>query len=143
LFFPLPSAQVALFIHQGLAAADFSSISAGHHLLVVFNGGPDDRLALSLAAQLCSGNSGVSATIIRLVKSEDASSSSDLGHVKSVELSEDDHELKVHAIAMNKNQLTVGRNSVRLLPFLFVSHCSMIVLTLQCPLHLIFCRPRS
>jgi hypothetical protein len=42
----------------------------GHHIFLPFVGGPDDRLALTLVAQLCAGNSGVSATVVRITKSE-------------------------------------------------------------------------
>ncbi|KAI0355306.1 hypothetical protein OH77DRAFT_316224 [Trametes cingulata] len=58
-------ADVALFWDRGLPQA-FES-NAQYHLFVPFFGGPDDRLALSFAVQLCM-NPAVTATIMKIRK---------------------------------------------------------------------------
>ena len=58
-------ADVCLIIDRGLSA---SGSPADQHIFLPFFGGPDDRLALSLVVQLCSGDSGVTATVVRIRK---------------------------------------------------------------------------
>ncbi len=61
------SSDVALFIDRGFLTDSSSSIYP--HIFLPFFGGPDDRLALSFAIQLCMQD-GVSATVIRLQRQE-------------------------------------------------------------------------
>lgn len=67
--------DVALFVDRtdrvGVHAPESSTrFRSGHnHILVPFFGGPDDRLALEFAVQLCE-NPKTTATVIRLTKSE-------------------------------------------------------------------------
>ena len=58
-------ADVCLIIDRGLSA---SGSPADQHIFLPFFGGPDDRLALSLVVQLCAGDSGVTATVVRIRK---------------------------------------------------------------------------
>jgi hypothetical protein len=62
------TSDVALFIDRGVSALD-SNQNAGQHIFLPFFGGPDDRLALRLAVQLCMHPS-VTATVIRIRKTE-------------------------------------------------------------------------
>jgi len=57
--------DVCLIIDRGLSA---SGNPGSHHIFLPFFGGPDDRLALSLVVQLCAGDSGVTATVVRIKK---------------------------------------------------------------------------
>ena len=67
-------ADVALFVDRGVSSVNPSSymVDGGsvQHLFLPFFGGPDDRLALSFVVQLC-GNPNVTATVVRLTKTED------------------------------------------------------------------------
>ena len=67
-------ADVALFVDRGVSSVNPSSYMADggsvQHLFLPFFGGPDDRLALSFVVQLC-GNPNVTATVVRLTKTED------------------------------------------------------------------------
>ena len=58
-------ADVCLIIDRGLSA---SGNPADQHIFLPFFGGPDDRLALSFVIQLCAGDSGVTATVVRVRK---------------------------------------------------------------------------
>jgi len=64
-------ADVALVIDRGMSAGGADSMGGidGQHFFLPFFGGPDDRMALSLVLQLCM-NPGVSATVLRVSKSE-------------------------------------------------------------------------
>ncbi|TDL29894.1 hypothetical protein BD410DRAFT_780399 [Rickenella mellea] len=59
--------DVALFVDRGNAAV--SNTSYGHHLLLPFFGGPDDRLALAFVVQLCE-NSNITASVVRIKKTD-------------------------------------------------------------------------
>ena len=56
-------ADVCLIIDRGLST---SGTPGDRHIFLPFFGGPDDRLALSLVVQFCSGNHGVTATVVRI-----------------------------------------------------------------------------
>jgi len=58
-------ADVCLIIDRGLST---SGTPSNQHIFLPFFGGPDDRLALSLVVQLCAGDSGVAATVVRIKK---------------------------------------------------------------------------
>ena len=58
-------ADVCLIIDRGLST---SGNSGDQHIFLPFFGGPDDRLALSLVVQFCAGDSGVTATVVRIKK---------------------------------------------------------------------------
>ena len=58
-------ADVCLIIDRGLS---ISGTPSDQHIFLPFFGGPDDRLALSLVVQLCTGDSGVTATVVRIRK---------------------------------------------------------------------------
>ena len=58
-------ADVCLIIDRGLST---SGNSGSQHIFLPFFGGPDDRLALSLVVQFCAGDSGVTATVVRIKK---------------------------------------------------------------------------
>lgn len=58
-------ADVCLVIDRGLSA---SGTPDDHHIFLPFFGGPDDRLALSLVVQLCAGDYGVTASVVRIKK---------------------------------------------------------------------------
>jgi len=58
-------ADVCLIIDRGLST---SGTPGDQHIFLPFFGGPDDRLALSLVVQLCAGDSGVTASIVRIRK---------------------------------------------------------------------------
>jgi len=57
--------DVAVFVDQGSRP----QAGASHHLFVPFFGGPDDRLALNFAAQLCE-HTQISATILKVSRAE-------------------------------------------------------------------------
>jgi len=61
--------DVALFVDRGLASAS-TGLGSKQHLFLPFFGGPDDRLALRFLTQICQHNGDVSATVIRISKSE-------------------------------------------------------------------------
>lgn len=64
--------DIALFVDRGgNENRPVSGVMRRQHLFLAFIGGPDDRLALSFLVQLCS-RSNVSATVVRLVKTEPA-----------------------------------------------------------------------
>lgn len=58
-------ADVCLIIDRGLST---SGTPSNQHIFLPFFGGPDDRLALSFVVQLCTGDSGVTATVVRIKK---------------------------------------------------------------------------
>jgi hypothetical protein len=58
-------ADVCLVIDRGLST---SGAPDDQHIFLPFFGGPDDRLALSLVVQLCAGDSGVTASVVRIKK---------------------------------------------------------------------------
>jgi hypothetical protein len=58
-------ADVCLIVDRGLST---SGTPSNQHIFLPFFGGPDDRLALSFVVQLCSGDSGVTATVVRIKK---------------------------------------------------------------------------
>jgi len=60
-------ADVCLIIDRGLSA---SGNPGYQHIFLPFFGGPDDRLALSLVVQFCAGDSGVTATVVRIKKTD-------------------------------------------------------------------------
>ena len=57
----LPHHRLPWTVHRSGSPAD-------QHIFLPFFGGPDDRLALSLVVQLCAGDSGVTATVVRVRK---------------------------------------------------------------------------
>ena len=65
-------ADVCLIIDRGLSA---SGTPGDQHIFLPFFGGPDDRLALSLVVQLCAGNFGVTASVVRIKKAPGADAS--------------------------------------------------------------------
>lgn len=66
--------DVALFVDRGIVRS--FGVSNKQHLFLPFIGGPDDRLALNFLVQLC-GNSLVTATVIKIKKTESGASSSE------------------------------------------------------------------
>ena len=66
--------DVALFVDRGMVRSFGGSNK--QHLFLPFIGGPDDRLALNFLVQLC-GNSLVTATVIKIKKTESGASSSE------------------------------------------------------------------
>ncbi|KZT60166.1 hypothetical protein CALCODRAFT_480889 [Calocera cornea HHB12733] len=60
--------DVALFIDRGLAPFETAG-GYGQHIFFPFFGGPDDRMALAFAVQLCA-HPAISATIVRVTKSD-------------------------------------------------------------------------
>lgn len=76
-FLKSPS-DVALFVDRGFTG---EVDSAEHHLFLPFFGGPDDRLALTFLVQLCH-NPLVTATVIRITKTEDLSPRSTIAEAK-------------------------------------------------------------
>jgi len=56
-------ADVCLIIDRGLST---SGTPGDRHIFLPFFGGPDDRLALSLVVQLCAGDHGVTASVVRI-----------------------------------------------------------------------------
>lgn len=69
--FAQSTTDVALYVDQE-HQIDSSPVAKTRkqHLFLPFFGGPDDRLALEFLVQLCSNNSQISATVIRIVKQE-------------------------------------------------------------------------
>ncbi|KAF7308876.1 Na-H-Exchanger domain-containing protein [Mycena kentingensis (nom. inval.)] len=59
--------DVALCVEQ---TATSSVAGSKQHLFVLFFGGPDDRLALEFAVQLCARSGHVSATVLRMIKKD-------------------------------------------------------------------------
>ena len=57
----LPHHRLPWTVHRSGSPAD-------QHIFLPFFGGPDDRLTLSLVVQLCAGDSGVTATVVRVRK---------------------------------------------------------------------------
>lgn len=58
-------ADVCLIIDRGLST---SGVPGNQHIFLPFFGGPDDRLALSLVVQLCAGDYGITASVVRIKK---------------------------------------------------------------------------
>lgn len=84
--FATSSVDVALFVDPGLGATSQEAFGrrGQKHILLPFFGGPDDRLALSLVLQLCA-KSDISATVLRIVKTEELQSvSSDVSVAEKV-----------------------------------------------------------
>ena len=73
-------ADVCLIIDRGLSA---SGSPADQHIFFPFFGGPDDRLALSFVVQLCAGDSGVTATVVRLRKTAGTEATSAIEEAKA------------------------------------------------------------
>lgn len=92
--------DLALFVDRGFGSAGSSNPGAGQHIFLPFFGGLDDRLALRLVVQLCH-HSHVSATVVRIAKSDEETSSEE----GSGELSEGE---KAHQAALQSNQLTIN-----------------------------------
>jgi hypothetical protein len=61
--------DVALFIDHGYTPGETRATGGTQHIFLPFFGGPDDRLALDFAVQLCA-NPNTSATVVRMVKQE-------------------------------------------------------------------------
>lgn len=84
---------------------------------MTFFGGPDDRLALSLAVQLCQSSPGVTATILRVQIGEASREDDDHHHhyltpFTTADDSEHSAEkIKDHRSAMEANQMTVHKHS--------------------------------
>nr|GAT45742.1 predicted protein [Mycena chlorophos] len=68
--FSAAKTDVALAVDQTSHMHVTVTTGSKQHLFVVFFGGPDDRMALDFAAQLCARGSHVSATLLRLVKKD-------------------------------------------------------------------------
>ncbi|KAL1950506.1 hypothetical protein VTO73DRAFT_5630 [Trametes versicolor] len=62
--------DVALFVDRHMPGGHKLTHAGTYHLFVPFFGGPDDRLALEFAVQLCA-NPKISATVVRVTKRED------------------------------------------------------------------------
>lgn len=73
-------ADVCLIIDRGLST---SGTPGNQHIFLPFFGGPDDRLALSLVIQLCAGDSGVTATVVRIKKTGVAETSERVEELKT------------------------------------------------------------
>jgi hypothetical protein len=78
--------DVALFVDRGSSSLTPYVDGADHHLFLPFFGGPDDRLALSFVVQLCS-NPAITATVVRITKTNDLSPSSTIEEQKSAPVS--------------------------------------------------------
>ena len=78
--------DVALFVDRGSSSSTPYVDGADHHLFLPFFGGPDDRLALSFVVQLCS-NPAITATVVRISKTNDLSPSSTIEEQKSAPVS--------------------------------------------------------
>lgn len=67
------SADVAVVVDRGASAGSSTegNPADGQHIFLPFFGGPDDRLALTLVVQLCAGNPAVTATVLRITKTEE------------------------------------------------------------------------
>ncbi|KAI0786158.1 Sodium/hydrogen exchanger family-domain-containing protein [Abortiporus biennis] len=72
--------DVALYVDQESASSPTMHMKTGgrYHLFVPFFGGPDDRLALEFAVQMCSQNPRISASIVRVVKVESSDDEEEL-----------------------------------------------------------------
>ena len=64
--------DVALFVEPSFASAQNYGRGGKKHLFLPFFGGPDDRLALKLLVQLAATNPDVSATVVRISKTDGA-----------------------------------------------------------------------
>ncbi|ORX39289.1 putative potassium:hydrogen antiporter [Kockovaella imperatae] len=97
--------DTALFIDRGFSSGTFSP-GAGQHIFMPFYGGPDDRLALRFAVQLCH-HSSVTATIVRIIEDVTVDDDDESALVKAGKngMSE---SMQVHQNALLSNQLTVG-----------------------------------
>ncbi|GAA97261.1 uncharacterized protein L969DRAFT_44257 [Mixia osmundae IAM 14324] len=62
--------DVGLYLDYGTAPA--VAPAGKRHLFLAMHGGVDDRACLQLIVQLCSANPGVTATIVRIVRSDEA-----------------------------------------------------------------------
>ena len=67
--FQKSTVDVALFVDRGLASATIGD-DAKQRLFLPFFGGPDDRVALRFLIQICEANNDVSATVVRIVRTE-------------------------------------------------------------------------
>lgn len=67
--FQKSAVDVALFVDRGLATSTIGT-DARQRLFLPFFGGPDDRVALRFLVQICEANKNVSATVVRIVKTE-------------------------------------------------------------------------
>lgn len=65
------SADVALVVDRGSGPGAGANVADGQHIFLPFFGGPDDRLALTLLVQLCAASSTVTATVLRITKTEE------------------------------------------------------------------------
>lgn len=72
--------DVALVIDRGTQPLPDGNIADGSHVFLPFFGGPDDRVALNLVVQLCAGNPTLSATVLRITKTEE-----DLGRMETAD----------------------------------------------------------
>ncbi|CAK5283117.1 unnamed protein product [Mycena citricolor] len=61
--------DVALCVNQERSAVGHA-VGSKQHLMLVFFGGPDDRMALEFVVQLCAGSTHVTATVLRMFKRE-------------------------------------------------------------------------
>lgn len=86
--------DVALFVDRGLTN---QMGLAMHHIFLPFFGGPDDRLALSFLVQLCH-NPLVTATVVRIIKTEDLSPVSTVVEGKLAPLSAGTNHVSVQYI---------------------------------------------
>lgn len=64
------SCDVGVFLHRGMGTESFASGKT--HLFFAFHGGSDDRTALDFIVQLASRNQGISATVVRILPSAEA-----------------------------------------------------------------------
>lgn len=103
-------ADVALYVDRGRNTAPSGGMGY-QHIILPFFGGPDDRLALRFAIQLCA-NDNVTATIIRITKT-DPSMAGGPDMPAPVHTTEDGGEAAALAAALRENNLTV--QSVRAL----------------------------
>ena len=76
-------ADVALFVDRSVSGLPSYTGATEQHLFLPFFGGPDDRLALSFVVQLC-GNPNVTATVVRITKTDVLSPVSTVEEEKSV-----------------------------------------------------------
>ena len=73
-------ADVCLIVDRGLST---SGTSGNQHIFLPFFGGPDDRLALSFVVQLCAGDPGVTATVVRIKKTARTEISENIEEVRN------------------------------------------------------------
>jgi len=71
--------DVALFVDRGLANASIG-LDAKQHFFLPFFGGPDDRLALRFLVQICERNRDLTATAVRIIKTEGVAKITDVQH---------------------------------------------------------------